>query len=132
MRKWTILSGMVALMIALCASVALASAHQCSGRPCTGTGSANTLYERPGNGVPDAIYGRAGRDVLRADTHTRDTDRLYGNRGKDTLTVDDGDMRDTVSGGPGFDVCIADTSAEIGVGCERVRLNAVLPPPPVK
>src|SRR5918995_2905494 len=59
MRKWTILSGMVALMIALCASVALASAHQCSGRPCTGTGSANTLYERPGNGVPDAIYGRA-------------------------------------------------------------------------
>jgi hypothetical protein len=71
---------------------------------------------------------RAGRDVLRADTHTRDTDRLYGNRGKDTLTVDDGDMRDTVSGGPGFDVCIADTTAEIGGGCERVRA-AVLPPP---
>jgi hypothetical protein len=109
-------SGMVALMIALCASVVLASAHQCSGRPCTGTGSANTLYER------------AGRDVLRADTHTRDRDRLYGNRGKDRLNVDDGDMRDTVSGGPGFDVCIADTTVEIGVGCERVRAG-VLPPP---
>ena len=95
--------------------MALASAHQCSGRP--------------GNGTPDAIYGRAGRDVLRADPHTHDTDRLHGNRGKDRLNADDGDMRDTVTGGPGFDVCIADTTAEIGGGCERVRAGVLSPPP---
>ena len=64
-----------------------------------GSGTANTLYERSGNGVPDTIYGRGGRDVLHAEPCTRDADRLYGNRGADKLRADDGDTRATVSGG---------------------------------
>ena len=129
MGKLAMLVGVGALVPTLCDSVELASARQCSGRLCIGTRSADTLYERPGNGRTDAIYGKAGRDELRADRRTRNTDRLYCNRGKDLLTVNDGGARDTVSGGAGFDVCIADSSAEIGRGCERVRSNSVLPPP---
>jgi hypothetical protein len=123
MRKIAMLAGLVTLMTVLFAPVALAMAHQCAGRPCTGTNSANTLYERPGNGTPDAIYGRGGRDILRADPYTRDRDRLYGNRGKDRLNAHDGDTRDSVSGGPGFDVCIVDSRGEIGGSCEAVRVR---------
>jgi RTX calcium-binding nonapeptide repeat (4 copies) len=125
MRQIVILAGLVALMSVLFASVALAMAHQCSGRPCIGTRHADTLYERPGNRVPDTIYGRGGGDVLKAQEHTRDRDRLYGNRGRDRLNVRDGDNKDTVRGGPGHDVCIADYDTEIGRGCEVWRVDFV-------
>ena len=97
--------------------------EQCAGRPCTGTSTTNVLYERPGNGTPDAIYGRSGRDVLRADEHTRDTDRLYGNRGRDKLNVLDGETRDKASGGPGRDTCYIDSSREIGPSCEVLLVS---------
>jgi Ca2+-binding RTX toxin-like protein len=126
MRKLMILVGMVALMTVLFAPVALAMAHQCSGRPCLGTRGDDVLFERPGNGTPDEIYGRGGGDVLRAQEHTRDRDLLYGGRGRDRLNARDHDRRDYVRGGPGFDVCIADYSEEIGPGCERVRVDLVL------
>jgi Ca2+-binding RTX toxin-like protein len=73
------------------------------GQPCKGTNIKMVLYELTGNGVLDAIYGRGGRDVLRAGRYSRDTDRLYGNRGRDRLKVSDGDARDEASGGPGRD-----------------------------
>jgi|SRR5215218_1642021 len=125
MRKIVVFAGLVALMTALCAPVALAMAHQCAGRPCIGTNGRDVLDERPGNGVPDTIYGRRGGDVLRAQYYRRDRDLLYGNRGADRLNVRDGDQRDHVRGGPGFDVCIADYDTEIGRGCERVRVDYV-------
>jgi hypothetical protein len=40
---------------------------------------------------------RAGRDVLRADPHTHDTDRLHGNRGKDRLNADKVDGQEASS-----------------------------------
>lgn len=123
MRKAAMLAGAVVLVIVLFAGAALASGHQCAGRPCTGTNSANTLYERPGNGVPDAIYGRGGRDVLHAESYRRDADRLYGNRGAAKLRANDGDTRDSVSGGPGFDVYKVDSRGEVGRGCEAVRVS---------
>ena len=98
MRKIAMLVGVVALMSVVVASVALAAGQR--------------------NGTPDAIYGRSGRDVLRADEHTRDTDRLYGNRGRDKLNVLDGETRDKASGGPGCDTCYIDSSREIGPSCE--------------
>jgi Ca2+-binding RTX toxin-like protein len=101
----------------------LAAGHQCSGRPCIGTNTKNVLYERPGSGTSDAIYGRGGGDVLRANEHTRDRDRLYGNRGRDSSNVNDGDTRDTVSGGPGFDVCCVDSRSVVGTSCEGARVN---------
>jgi len=119
MRKLAILVGVVALMSVVGTSVALAAAgHQCTGRPCTGTSGKNVLIERPGNGVPDAIYGRGGRDILRAGRYSRDTDRLHGDRGRDKIIVLDGDTRDKASGGPGRDTCYIDSSREIGPSCE--------------
>jgi Ca2+-binding RTX toxin-like protein len=67
------------------------------------TNAKNVLLELSGNGVSEVIYGRGGRDVLRAGRYSRDTDRLYGNRGQDRLLVLDGDARDKASGGPGRD-----------------------------
>jgi hypothetical protein len=118
LRKLLLLMGLAMLGAMLFASVALAVTRQCDVRPCIGTRHADTLTERRGNGVSDAIFGRGGRDVLRAGRYSRDTDRLHGNRGRDRVSVLDGDMRDKASGGPGRDVCVIDDSREIGRGCE--------------
>jgi hypothetical protein len=126
LRKLLLLMGLAMLGAMLFASVALAVTRQCDGRPCIGTRHADTLTERRGNGVRDAIYGRGRGDILRAQEHKRDRDRLYGGRGRDRLNARDHDRRDYVRGGPGFDVCIADYSEEIGPGCERVRVDLVL------
>jgi Ca2+-binding RTX toxin-like protein len=54
----------------------------------------------------DRLYGGAGHDTLR------------GQRGPDTLvTEDEGDVRDIVIGGPGYDVCVVD-GGDILIGCE--------------
>jgi len=117
------LVGIVALITVLFASGALAIAHQCAGSPCTGTNGPDKLYERGGNGTGDRIYGRGGGDVLLANEWTRDRDILRGGRGKDRLNVNDGDSRDTVSGGKRFDICIVDSRGELGGGCEAVRVH---------
>jgi predicted ester cyclase len=118
LRKLLLLLGLSMLGTMLLASVALAVTRHCDGRPCIGTRQADTLIERRGNGVSDGIYGRRGRDVLRAGRYTRDTDRLHGNRGRDRVSVLDGDTRDKALGGPGHDTCVIDDSREIGRGCE--------------
>ena len=123
MRKLAMLVGVVALMTMLFASAAFGFAHRCAGSPCTGTNSANMLDERYGNGVPDTISGRGGRDVLRADFYTRDTDLLYGGSANDRLNVNDGDTRDSVSGGGGFDICIVDSRGELSGGCQDVQVH---------
>ena len=67
MKKMAMLVGLVALAVVLVAPTALAAAHQCAGRPCTGTASANRLDERPGNVVPrhDLWARRPRRAALR-------------------------------------------------------------------
>jgi Ca2+-binding RTX toxin-like protein len=87
------------------------------------TNAKNVLLELSGNGVSEVIYGRGGRDVLRAGRYSRDTDRLYGNRGQDRLLVLDGDARDKASGGPGRDTCFVDSSRKIGPGCEVIVVS---------
>jgi hypothetical protein len=124
MKKALLTAALLALVLALASEAPAAFGalgHQCAASPCTGTKSANHLYERGGNGRPDAIYGRGGRDRLDASYWGRDRDHLYGNNGRDTLNARDGDARDVVSGGPGFDTCITDTAREIGPGCDRTR-----------
>jgi len=128
MRNATMLVGVAAIMTMLFASVALAVEKQCINRPCNGTDGNDTLFERSGDGVSDTIYGHAGRDVVRADAYTQDTDLLYGNRGNDRLNANDNgqlpeDTIDTVYGGKGFDICIVDACSEIGGGCEDVRVD---------
>jgi len=128
MRKIAMLVGVVALITVLFASVALAVDKQCINRPCYGTDGNDRLLERSGDGVGDTIYGLAGRDVIRADAYTNDTDLLHGNGGNDRLNANDGtnvmdDTLDTVYGGKGFDICIVDARSEVGGGCEDVRVD---------
>jgi len=128
MRKIAMLVGVMALMSVLFASVALAVDKQCINRPCNGTDGNDTLYERSGDGVGDTIYGRAGRDAIRAYAYTNDIDLLYGNRGNDRLNSNDNsnvmdDTLDSVYGGKGFDICIVDARSEVGGGCEDVRVD---------
>ena len=122
MRKIGTVVGVVALMTMLFAGVALAVNKQCGQRPCEGTNSGDTLFERGGDGVNDTIYGRGGPDVIRAEIFTNDTDVLYGGRGNDRLNTNDGDANDTVFGGGGFDVCIIDAGDSTS-GCEDVRVD---------
>ena len=122
MRKAIILLALMALMVALSATVALAVNKQCGTRPCYGTSNDDVLYERGGDGVGDTIYGLAGDDRINATSFTNDRDILYGGRGNDKLNAMDGDTLDTVYGGAGFDVCRVDAVSEVGRGCDRVIL----------
>lgn len=120
MRKIVILVGAVALLTMMFAGVAFAVNKQCSNKPCNGTSSADTLFERGGNGVSDEIYGRAGADRIFADSFTNDRDILYGNRGDDRLDATDGDGRDELYGGPGFDRCFGDPG-DLYRSCEVIN-----------
>jgi hypothetical protein len=95
MRKAAMLVGMVAFLSVMFASVALAVDKQCLHRPCQGTDNNDRLFERRGEGVGDTIYGRAGRDFVRADAYAQDTDLLYGNRGNDRLNANDNGFSET-------------------------------------
>ena len=66
MRRIVMVMALVALLVAVFASAALARNFQCSERPCFGTNRDDVILERGGEGVADTIYGRAGRDVIKA------------------------------------------------------------------
>ncbi len=120
MVKRVVLMVLAALMAAaLMAPAALAVTKQCAERPCLGTANDDRLTERPGDGRDDTIRGRGGKDVIRANRYDRDVDLLYGGAGRDRLNAQDGDVRDELRGGPGFDVCYVDEGDETQ-GCEEV------------
>ncbi len=121
MRKMATLVGMVALMIMVLAPVAMAVDKQCTYNPCWGTNYRDTLYERGGRGVPDNIIGRRYGDLINANAFRADRDVLEGQRGDDRLKAQDGDGRDYLYGGPGFDICYLD-EGDSYVSCERVAL----------
>ena len=121
MRRMAMLVGMMALMVAMFAPMALAIDKQCTTRPCEGTAERDTLYERGGRDVPDIIYGLRGSDRIRADIFGADRDVIYGGRGNDRLNAQDGDGRDVLYGGPGEDICYVDENDSY-VGCEEVAL----------
>jgi hypothetical protein len=58
-----------------------------------------------------------------AGKYTNDFDVTRGGRGFDRINVADGDRKDTASGGPGRDLCIVDSRAEVGRGCAEVRFR---------
>jgi Ca2+-binding RTX toxin-like protein len=113
MRKTGMLVAMVAVMVALFATAAYAA-------NITGNDNANALLETRGD---DLIRGEGGGDVIDANNFGGDTDVLRGGSGNDRLLANDGDTRDTVSGGPGFDICVVDARSEVGEGCEKVRVR---------
>jgi hypothetical protein len=122
MRKMATLVGMVALMIMVLAPVAMAVNKQCTNDPCWGTNYRDTLYERGGRGMSDTIIGRRYGDLINANAFTADSDVLDGQRGDDRLKAQDGDGRDMLYGGPGFDVCYVDEGDLYHVSCEEVDL----------
>ena len=121
MRKIATLVGMVALMIMVLAPVAMAVNKQCTYYPCYGTNYSDTLYERGGRGVPDTIIGRRYGDLINANAFTADRDVLDGQRGDDRLKAQDGDGRDELYGGWGYDVCYID-EGDYTQGCQEVAL----------
>jgi hypothetical protein len=121
MRRVIMVLTVGALLLALTATVAMAVNKQCTYNPCWGTNSRDTLYERGGNGVPDTIIGRRYGDLINANAFTADRDVLDGQRGNDRLRAQDGDGRDELYGGPGFDVCYID-EGDFTRGCDEVAL----------
>ena len=117
MRRITILAAVVALMVALFASAALALTIQCKYNPCIGTDQRDTLLERRGEGLNDAMYGKARGDFIDASRYIRDHDELLGGPGGDTLDSRDEDHADTIKGGKGFDTCFAD-AMDVVYSCE--------------
>jgi hypothetical protein len=123
-RKMFIVLALAALLVGVLAPAALAINKGCTTYPCYGTHNNDKLAERVGNGVPDQIYGLRGNDnTIHAGIFVSDDDILLGGRGNDTLNALDADGRDTLKGGPGFDVCIIDElyGKDVTQGCERVE-----------
>jgi hypothetical protein len=123
MRKIVMLAVLVAVVGALSAGVAEGAKHRvCKSNPCIGNHKGNILYERRGEGTPDTIYGRGGRDYIGGGEHGHDKDVLYGDVGREWLEARDGDNKDRLYGGPGDDVCYADYKVEVVSGCEDKRI----------
>jgi Ca2+-binding RTX toxin-like protein len=124
-RTITAVLAVVALLVVVCASAALAVNKQCTGYPCFGTDNDDTLYERGGDGVNDRIYSKPGNDVVRVNAFTNDHDIIFGGMGRDRLNADDGDERDEVYGERGFDRCYVDARVEAEDSCNALWVNGV-------
>jgi hypothetical protein len=121
LKRIVLIVTVASLLAGVFAPVALAVDQQCTFRPCYGTDSRDTLYERGGRSVPDTIYGLRGGDRIRANLFGADRDLLYGGRGNDILNAQDRDGRDELYGGPGEDTCYVD-EGDLYRGCEEVVL----------
>ncbi len=113
MRRTGMMMALVAVMVALFATAAYAATIE-------GNDNANALFETAGD---DVIRGFGGGDVLDANNFSGDEDVLRGGPGSDRLLANDGDSRDLLVGGSGFDICVVDDRSEIGGGCEKVRVR---------
>ena len=125
MRQVAMLAATVAVLVLVTAAAVYAVDKHCTNKPCRGTNVADILYERNGDGVPDAIYGLQDNDRLNATTFENDADKLYGGRGKDRLNTVDTDGKDNLNGGRGFDTCNGDLGADyadVAVNCEAGNL----------
>jgi hypothetical protein len=109
MRKILLVAVAVAMLTAGIAGIAVAKTFVCQTVPCEGTNNPDQIGERSGSSQ-DIIRANGGDDFVNADRASRDADRVQGKNGDDVLDVGDGDFRDNVSGGRGFDTCIADVS----------------------
>lgn len=107
MRKILLVAVAVAMLTVGIAGIAVAKTFVCQAVPCEGTDNPDQIGERDGRSQ-DIIRANGGDDVVNADRASRDADRVQGKNGDDTLDVGDGDFRDNVRGGSGFDTCIVD------------------------
>jgi hypothetical protein len=120
MRKILLVAVAVAMLTVGIAGIAVAKTFVCQTIPCEGTNNPDQIGERNGSSR-DVIRANRGDDSVDADRASRDADRVLGEGGDDVLDVGDGDLRDNVSGGRGFDTCIVDTGGGIDglASCEQ-------------
>jgi Ca2+-binding RTX toxin-like protein len=125
-RRVMMVLAAMAVMVTLFAAAAYAATIE-------GTSQGDILLDSQLN---DTIFGRGGGDEIRADAFGlegfltcgdppapcdgADTDVAKGNAGSDFINVDDGDTRDTATGGDGNDFCVGDTLAELNCENESV------------
>lgn len=107
MRKILLVAVAVAMLTVGISGIAVAKTFVCQTVPCEGTNNPDQIGERSGRSQ-DIIRANGGDDFVNADRASRDADRVQGKNGDDVLDVGDGDFRDNVSGGRGFDTCIVD------------------------
>jgi RTX calcium-binding nonapeptide repeat (4 copies) len=122
MRRIAMIVAVVMALSAFLATAAFAANQiiQCSGIPCTATGTQDLVKERIGNRLNDKIYLKAGSDQVRADKYRADRDLIYGGKGYDLIYTNDGDIHDRIRGGAGNDRCYVDARVEVVGGCSRV------------
>ncbi len=116
---------LVVVLVSLSAGAAFAfgAVIQCKGAPpCVATGDRDVVNERIGDGKADDIILKGGDDIVHANKYGRDTDVVRSSAGDDRIYVNDGDTRDTASGGKGEDLCIVDARSE-AKGCARVQVD---------
>ena len=95
----------------------------CDEVPCPGNPQKDTIRERAGDGKRDIIRAEGADDRIKADRYRTDADKLYGQGGNDRLSALDGDGRDYLNGGPGFDAYVGDRGDLFYSQCEQsVRL----------
>jgi len=107
MRKILLVAVAVAMLTVGIAGIAVAKTFVCQTVPCEGTNNPDQIGERSGRSK-DIIRANGGDDFVNADRASGDTDLVQGKNGDDVLDVGDGDFRDNVRGGRGFDTCIVD------------------------
>jgi len=125
-RKPIMVLALVVVMVPLVGAAALAAGQiiQCQSLPCHGSGQADKILERVGNGKDDKIYARGGRDLIVANNYDQEIDTIRGGLGSDKINVADGDISDTADGGAGgHEWSIVDVRSELGRGCEKVTIR---------
>jgi len=121
-----VLALVVVMMVPLVGAAALAAGQiiQCRSLPCHGSGQADKILERIGDGKSDKIIARGGRDLIVANNYDQEIETIRGGLGSDKINVADGDISDTAGGGAGgHDWCIVDVRSELGRGCEKVSIR---------
>ena len=96
---------------------------QCTGVPCTASGTSDLVFERRGVGKKDRILLKGGDDQVRANTYGADKDVIKGGDGFDLIYVNDEDTLDRIRGGKGNDKCYVDARKEAVSGCSRIIVS---------
>ncbi len=108
------------VLLAAMLAMVLATSTVAHGAVKNGNGYDNYIRETCND---DTLRGYGGDDTLDANNCGPDTDELRGGTGTDRLLADDGDKRDVVSGGPGYDTCVVDARSEIDGGCNNTLVR---------
>jgi hypothetical protein len=119
MKRTVLMLAFVVVAVLVAVPVAYAANFRCDEVPCLGTPQKDTIRERAGDGKRDIIRAEGADDRIKANRYRTDADKLYGQGGNDRLSALDGDGRDYLNVGPGFDACVGDRGDRFSSQCEQ-------------